>query len=375
VAYFKWSCFTFIAIAMVTCFGVVISTQTAYAASANTPCQSDSNSDLTAIANCGEPGVYGMEMRAINAEIAAEPAPNLAVVPIDEKTLYQKAFSKVLKTTDIYGDSSGANVVGNLTVVGNNFRFVNAGAEQNGYVQIAPNQWVPKTSLGQPNKSVSKFSGVLLPNGIPERPFGWMVADTKPSQMPGAKPLPGTKTIPHYTQLYFFAVENVAGWDWYLIGPDQWVIQTRVARLQSVKRPDGVSGKWFAVDLYEQTLIAYQNDTPVFATLISSGLPKFATDEGLFKIWDRYTQVKMSGSTGLDDEYYLPQVPWVMYFNHDDQALHGAYWHDAFGYRHSHGCVNMTITDAQWAFNWTKDSLDAWVYVYSSGDYQQSAPR
>ena len=317
------------------------------------------------------PGVYGMEARALAAEMAAHPTPGLTPIPVDERQLYQHSFRKVLKETDVY-DSPSGKAIGHID---NGFTFVNAGQEKDGYIEIRPSQWLPKDVLGLPNKAVSKFSGVMLPNGMPTIPFGWMVLDTKPSRTPGAKPISGTPEIKHYTLLNFFAVENVDGWDWYEIGPNQWVIQTRIARLEPVRRPEGVSGKWFAVDLYEQTLIAYDDDTPVFATLIASGLPKFPTDEGTFKIWDRHVLVKMSGASGQPDFYYLPQVPWVMYFNQDQQALHGAYWHDAFGYRHSHGCVNMSMTDAQWAFEWTKDEPSAYVYVYHSGEYKSSAPR
>jgi len=69
-------------------------------------------------------------------------------------------------------------------------------------------------------------------------------------------------------------------------------------------------------------------------------------------------------------------VPWTMYF--DDQiALHGAYWHDGFGFRRSHGCVNLTITDAHWLFHWAESEYDYGagdmvgpaVFVYSSGVY------
>jgi lipoprotein-anchoring transpeptidase ErfK/SrfK len=66
-----------------------------------------------------------------------------------------------------------------------------------------------------------------------------------------------------------------------------------------------------------------------------------------------------------------------MYFD-DEIALHGAYWHDGFGFRRSHGCVNMSVTDAHWLYEWAEVELDftvsndlgAAVYVYSSGDYQ-----
>ena len=48
--------------------------------------------------------------------------------------------------------------------------------------------------------------------------------------------------------------------------------------------------------------------------------------------------------------------PWVMYFN-EGGALHGAYWHDAFGRRRSHGCVNLAPRDAAWLFDWTSPDL------------------
>jgi len=49
--------------------------------------------------------------------------------------------------------------------------------------------------------------------------------------------------------------------------------------------------------------------------------------------------------------YNLPNVPWVMYF-YDGYAIHGTYWHHNFGHPMSHGCINMTIPDAHWLYNW-----------------------
>jgi lipoprotein-anchoring transpeptidase ErfK/SrfK len=58
-----------------------------------------------------------------------------------------------------------------------------------------------------------------------------------------------------------------------------------------------------------------------------------------------------------------------MYFD-SAISLHGTYWHDGFGYRHSHGCVNMSITDAGWVFDWTNNFYaNAYVYVWASGKY------
>jgi lipoprotein-anchoring transpeptidase ErfK/SrfK len=48
--------------------------------------------------------------------------------------------------------------------------------------------------------------------------------------------------------------------------------------------------------------------------------------------------------------YYLPNVPYVMYF-YEGYGLHGTYWHNNFGHPMSHGCVNFTIEDAGWLFD------------------------
>ena len=121
--------------------------------------------------------------------------------------------------------------------------------------------------------------------------------------------------------------------------------------------------------------MAYEDDKPVFATLVSSGLPNFSTDEGLFTIWARMPRDAMAGATGAPDAYALQSVPWVMYFD-GSVSLHGTYWHNLFGYRRSHGCVNLSISDAHWIFEWTQESTPEadgsimnHVYVYSSGKY------
>ncbi len=320
---------------------------------------------------CADTSRSTAEQRALAIEMAAHPRPEVTPVPVDERQLFQRAYRRVLRETDVY-DAPNGKVIGHLDA---GFNFVNAGRARSGWVEIRSGQWLPEAVLGPVNKTVSRFGGVLLPDDMPTIPFGWVLLDTQPSQSPGAKPVRGTALMKRYTLVNLFAVQKVDDWDWYLVGPDQWIVQTRIARLQPVKRPEGVSGKWFAVDLYEQTLIAYEDDKAVFATLISSGLPQWSTTEGLFQIWDRYELIKMSGATGQPDFYYLSQVPWVMYFNKDEQALHGTYWHDGFGFRRSHGCVNMSITDAMWAFKWTQDTPAASVYVYHSGDYKRGGPR
>jgi lipoprotein-anchoring transpeptidase ErfK/SrfK len=50
--------------------------------------------------------------------------------------------------------------------------------------------------------------------------------------------------------------------------------------------------------------------------------------------------------------YELPGVPWVSFFDVNGVAFHGTYWHDNFGYKMSHGCVNMLMEEAKWLYRW-----------------------
>ncbi len=144
---------------------------------------------------------------------------------------------------------------------------------------------------------------------------------------------------------------KVDQWDWYLVGPGQWLPQQKVARVVPATRPKDATDKWVSVDLFEKVLTAYEGDRLVFATLVSPGLPQWQTNVGVFKVWKRLTTAPMSGAMGQPDFYSLPAVPYVMYFD-NDISLHGTYWHDGYGFNHSHGCVNLSISDAHWIFNW-----------------------
>jgi hypothetical protein len=318
---------------------------------------------LDASGRCITGELSPIELRALQAEIAAYPAPDVTPIQLDESLLGKRNYQQVLEQVTIY-DAPNGNPIGTLDPGFNFFTTIN---RQDNWIEVNAGQWVQEEFLG--GARVSRFTGVLL-NQTPMYAFGWFLLDTKPSTRPGAEPAPGTAYIPRYTLVNIYAHAYVDGWRWYLVGPDQWVHQTRMGKITPVERPEDVEGHWIAIDLYEQTLIAYENDTPVYATLISSGLEEWPTNEGVFQIWARHEQTPMSGAEGAPDFYYLEEVPWTMYFD-NEIALHGTYWHDGFGYRHSHGCVNLTIMDSHWLYQWTANGHeDAHVYVYSSGEYR-----
>lgn len=110
---------------------------------------------------------------------------------------------------------------------------------------------------------------------------------------------------------------------------------------------------WVHVDLREQVLTAYEGDKWVLATLISSGRAGHVTLPGTFRVQQKVAHTAMSRS-----KYFVDEVPFIQYFN-KSQALHGAFWHDNFGTPVSHGCVNLSIADALWLFDWSKPELPA----------------
>lgn len=110
--------------------------------------------------------------------------------------------------------------------------------------------------------------------------------------------------------------------------------------------PGGQSGRWIDIDLSAQRLTAYQGSTPARSTLVSTGLPRTPTPTGQFRIYVKYTSAPMSGPG-----YYLPNVPYVMYF-YRSYSLHGTYWHSNFGHPMSHGCVNLHTSEARWLYSW-----------------------
>lgn len=108
-----------------------------------------------------------------------------------------------------------------------------------------------------------------------------------------------------------------------------------------------LEGRWIDIDLSEQRLYAYQDDTIVDSFLVSTGTWQYPTPVGRFAVWIKLRYTDMSGPG-----YYLPDVPYTMYF-YGDYGIHGTYWHDNFGTPMSHGCVNMITEEAGWLFNWS----------------------
>ena len=313
-------------------------------------------------------GSCGLAQSAIDAY----PYPNVRALPIDEELLYDRVYRQVNGDLQIY-DGPGGQLV---EALGSGYSFVTALGERDGWIQIGDGQWIRAETAAEPY-TPSRFAGVQLPAEPLPYTMAWTLRHLRGSKTPGGPEAPNNPFLYRYSRVNIYATVTVDGYHWYQIGAHQWVHQFKVAKLLPLSRPPEVdTHKWVSVDLYEQVVIAWEGDKPVFASLVSSGMEEWPTNLGVFHVYVRFSRTLMSGAFLQPDFYYLQEVPWTMYFD-GDIALHGAYWHDGFGYRKSHGCVNMTITDAHWLFQWSESEYDfsngdytgPAVYVYSSGEY------
>jgi hypothetical protein len=145
-----------------------------------------------------------------------------------------------------------------------------------------------------------------------------------------------------------------------------------LAVAEAIAPPKGVKPDepWVHVNLEQQTLVAYRGDTPIYATLVSTGIEGHETQPGLFEIRSKHVTTSMSDldpETSPELRYSIDDVPWTEYFS-GSFALHGAFWHAGFGLRHSHGCVNLSPSDAHWLFEHTWPPVaDGWHGVTTDG--------
>jgi hypothetical protein len=226
----------------------------------------------------------------------------------------------------------------------------------------------------------SSFSGIVL-SEQPAYPFAWLNRDTRPATTPGGAARDDIARY-RYDLVTLYAQEPLGSQLWYMIGPDQWIEQSTTARVDVAPPPEGVGPgeKWLEINTFEQTVAAYEGERMVFATLMSSGRPETWTPNGLTRIWGKFETTPMQNRAVTHDSplwYYLEDVEWTQYFD-GAYAIHAAYWHNSFGFTRSHGCVNLTIQDAKWLYEWTSpragsdetviyseaDNPGTWVYVH-----------
>jgi lipoprotein-anchoring transpeptidase ErfK/SrfK len=138
-----------------------------------------------------------------------------------------------------------------------------------------------------------------------------------------------------------------------------------------------VDNKRIEVDLATQHLYAYEDNNLVYSFVISSGKWD-RTPNGTFKIWTKILSQKMSGgSKELGTYYYLPNVPYIMFFYNEKYekklgfSIHGTYWHNNFGVPMSHGCINMRTAEVKDLYSWA--NINTPIIIYGKYDAKLSS--
>ena len=119
--------------------------------------------------------------------------------------------------------------------------------------------------------------------------------------------------------------------------------------------------KLITIDLGKQRLFAWEGGKILQEFKVSTGMRYTPTVKGSFKIRSKIEKQNMKGSYPPYEPYFLKDVPNVMFF-YGAYAIHGTYWHHRFGSRASHGCVNLSVADAKWVYDWAKTGTRVEVF-------------
>ncbi|MCP4600576.1 MAG: L,D-transpeptidase [Proteobacteria bacterium] len=253
-----------------------------------------------------------------------------------------------------------------------------------GFFRTAEGTLIPRKAAGISGR-ISKFSGIeikddsMWPVGFVNARRTW--AYSTPSRSKESR----IGKVNRYTPFKILEESGKGRKRFYRFDNDAWLAAKDVRISTKAPLPKGIAPgeHWIDVDTKQQIMTAYEGEKPVYATLVSTGrIGGSRTVKGEFRIWAKVSAIPMDNTdeeleesedgktdAGLSEErklYSLHDVPWAQFF-FESYALHGVYWHDRFGNRRSHGCVNLPPTDARWFYNWTEPHLpDGWWAIHSS---------
>jgi lipoprotein-anchoring transpeptidase ErfK/SrfK len=199
----------------------------------------------------------------------------------------------------------------------------------------------PESAQVSPATQLDPSTGLStdLPTDLPTAAPTEMAADQPPAATEAASSIPTVE--PTWS--------GSLGLDYVPDTPTSEIPTEKPLATENLPAPaDVATGEhWIDVNLSQQMVYAYAGDTVVNSFLVSTGTAMTPTVTGKYHI---YIKLRFTDMTGPD--YYLPNVPFTMYF-YKDYGLHGTYWHHNFGTPMSHGCVNLSIPDAEWLYNFS----------------------
>jgi hypothetical protein len=227
--------------------------------------------------------------------------------------------------------------------------------------------WVRLSDFGAARPP--SFDGAELDGTAATISVAWVVVDRAPLyRKNGLSFVPTGQAKARFDRVAWLEQSKSFSGDYARIDDRDWIRASDVRHptiAPAPNEPDVAAGAtWIDVELASQTLVAYRNGRPFFATIVSTGRGKqgsaLETPVGVHRIW-----VKLVGTTmdNLENEsaasyYRIEDVPYVQYFA-KGVGLHAAFWHKSFGHTKSHGCVNLAPRDAARLFGVTSPRVHA----------------
>ena len=206
--------------------------------------------------------------------------------------------------------------------------------------------------------------------------------------------------------------EDAQGTGWYQVfdefpmqePPYQWMLARdvrRIPRAEMAPIHPFAGQKLIEVDLERQRLTCFEGSRIAFTTLVASGVGiqqvqietevdgqvvvetvgvDLATPVGetnaLLKQPSRHMTnrpMKPEDPPPQVELFDLPGIPWNIFFDMSGTAIHGAYWHNDFGVKRSHGCLNVSCEAARWIYRWAYP-IGGYEDDFIQGDYRVGTP-
>ena len=221
------------------------------------------------------------------------------------------------------------------------------------FIRTRRHLWIERGSVQFVDGSA--FSGVKLRAGDP-LDLAWV--SSRPAKVHDKPQGRVVKRLDRHSVVHIDSTQGA----WSQLVGGGWVKTAALSRANRVQPPGGVgpNDRWIDIDIRQQVLVAYQGATPMFATLVSTGkdTKQSETPLGTFPIWVKlaYSDMDDIDRTDIPKNYSIQDVPWVQFFK-GSYGLHAAFWHNDFGHRRSHGCINLSPTDARYLFTFTQPVL------------------
>jgi hypothetical protein len=161
----------------------------------------------------------------------------------------------------------------------------------------------------------------------------------------------------------FRTIQGVKFWE---ADGDRWVRHKDVTVIRRREQyPEFVQAetKWIDISIITGTLVLYEGQNPLFATLVSVGRDRNgdpentdATAQGEFRVVFKHITATAADPKSFANLVDMYDTPWALELS-SGQLLHGSFWHNRFGIEHGPGNVQLAVADAARIWNWASPEV------------------